>query len=111
MPIAGNCAMASDMYTPEDMTASHAVIVSTLMSAVTLPLICAVMSFVLHHLDADPLIAGVAVAQMSMPVSVNGSMMCLDVDGDVDTMARSIFLTTVLSMVTIPISSVLFMQF
>ena len=47
MPIAGNCAMASDMYTPEDMTASHAVIVSTLMSAVTLPLICAVMSFVL----------------------------------------------------------------
>ncbi|MBP3656988.1 MAG: AEC family transporter [Clostridia bacterium] len=44
MPVAGNCAMASDMYTPEDMTASHAVIVSTLMSAITLPLICAIMA-------------------------------------------------------------------
>lgn len=71
----------------------------------------AAMSLILHQLSADALIAGVAVAQMSMPVSVNGSMMCLDVDGDVDTMARSIFLTTVLSMVTIPICSVLFMQF
>jgi len=71
----------------------------------------AVMSFIMHHLNADPLIAGVAVAQISMPVSVNGSMMCLDVDGDVDTMARSIFLTTVLSMVTIPLCSVWFMQF
>ena len=81
------------------------------LSAFRLLILPAVMSFVLHHLDADPLIAGVAVAQMSMPVSVNGFMMCLDVDGDVDTMARSIFLTTVLSMVTIPISSVLFMQF
>ena len=39
MPVAGNCAMASDMYTPEDMTASHAVIVSTLMSALSLPVI------------------------------------------------------------------------
>ena len=36
MPIASNCAMISDMYTPEDMTASHACIVSTLSSAATL---------------------------------------------------------------------------
>ena len=47
MPIAGNCAMLSDMYTPEDMTASQAVIVSTLMSAATLPVICALISMVL----------------------------------------------------------------
>jgi len=47
MPVAGNCAMLSDMYTPEDMTASHAVILSTLMSAVSLPLICLLMSIVL----------------------------------------------------------------
>ena len=40
MPIAGNCSMASDLYTPDDMTASHAVMLSTLMSAVTLPIIC-----------------------------------------------------------------------
>lgn len=47
MPVAGNCAMASDLYTPEDTTASHAVILSTLMSAVSLPVICALMSVVL----------------------------------------------------------------
>ncbi len=43
MPIAGNCGMASDIYTPEDMTASHAIIVSTLMSALTLPLFSAML--------------------------------------------------------------------
>ena len=47
MPVAGICAMISDLYTPEDMTASHAVILSTLLSAVTLPLICALMLAVL----------------------------------------------------------------
>jgi len=47
MPIAGNCAMISDRYTPEDSTASHAVILSTLLCAVTIPLICALISAVL----------------------------------------------------------------
>ena len=47
MPVAGNCAMLSDMYTPEDMTASQAVIVTTLLSAVTLPMVCALISVVL----------------------------------------------------------------
>lgn len=47
MPIAGNCAMLSDIHTPHDMTASHCVMVSTLMSAVSLPLVCAMISLVL----------------------------------------------------------------
>ena len=47
MPVAGNCAMISDLYTPEDMTASQAVMLTTLLSAVTLPLICAAMLAVL----------------------------------------------------------------
>ena len=46
MPIAGNCSMHSDIYTPEDMTASHATIVSTLLSGVTLPLLVAAMNMV-----------------------------------------------------------------
>ena len=46
MPIAGNCSMLSDIYTPEDMTSSHAVIVTTLFSGVTLPLLVMVMSLV-----------------------------------------------------------------
>ena len=81
------------------------------LSAFRLLILPAIMSLILRQFTTDALIAGVAVAQMSMPVSVNGSMMCLDVDGDVDAMARSIFLTTLLAIVTIPVCSVLFMQF
>lgn len=47
MPIAGNCGMLSDIYTPDDMTASHSVMVSTLMSGVSLPLVCALVSVAL----------------------------------------------------------------
>ena len=47
MPIAGNCAMLSDIHTPHDMTASHCVMVSTLMSAVSLPLMCALIAVLL----------------------------------------------------------------
>ena len=47
MPVAGNCALLSDLYTPEDMTASHGVIISTLMSALTLPLVCIAISLAL----------------------------------------------------------------
>ena len=47
MPIAGNCAMLSDIYTPEDMTASHCVMASTLLSAISLPVICALIAAVL----------------------------------------------------------------
>ena len=47
MPIGGNCAMLSDQYTPDDMTASHCVMVSTLLSAVSLPIVCALISLAL----------------------------------------------------------------
>ncbi|MBR5560003.1 MAG: AEC family transporter [Clostridia bacterium] len=47
MPIAGNCGMLSDRYTPNDMTASHCVMVSTLLSGFSLPVICALIAAVL----------------------------------------------------------------
>jgi len=47
MPVAGNCAMIANIYAPNDMTASHATIVSTLLSGLTLPVICALLSLVL----------------------------------------------------------------
>lgn len=46
MPIASNCGMLCDVYTPQDMTASHAIIVSTLVSAVTLPVIVVLMGVI-----------------------------------------------------------------
>lgn len=69
----------------------------------------AALSGVLHLLGVDPLILGVAVAQMAMPAAVNGSMLCLEFGGDTEAMAQSIFLTTVLSILTIPIAAALFM--
>jgi len=47
MPVAGNCAMIANIYAPSDMTASHATIISTLASALTLPAICALLTVVL----------------------------------------------------------------
>lgn len=47
MPIAGNCGMIADLYAPGDMTASHAIIVSTLLSAATLPVICMLVTSLL----------------------------------------------------------------
>lgn len=47
MPIAGNVAMTSDIYTPNDMTASHCVMISTLVSGISLPLVCALLSALL----------------------------------------------------------------
>ena len=47
LPIASNCGMVSDLYTPGDLTASHGVIISTISCAVTLPLICALAAAML----------------------------------------------------------------
>ena len=47
MPIAGNCSMVANVYAPGDMSSSHATIVSTLSSAVTLPIICALLTALL----------------------------------------------------------------
>ena len=47
MPIAGNCSMIANIYAPGDMSTSHATIVSTLSSALTLPIICALLSIAL----------------------------------------------------------------
>ena len=47
MPIAGNCAMIANIYSPGDMTASHATILSTLLSMLTLPAICTLLTLVL----------------------------------------------------------------
>jgi len=47
MPVAGNCAMIANIYAPSDMTASHATIISTLASGLTLPLICTLLTVVL----------------------------------------------------------------
>lgn len=79
-----------------------------ILSAVRLLAMPAALGVVLHLMGTDPLVLGVAVAQMAMPVAVNGTMLCLEFDGDVDAMAQVTFMTTVLSIVTIPLAVSLF---
>ncbi|MBQ9330769.1 MAG: AEC family transporter [Oscillibacter sp.] len=58
---------------------------------------------VLRPLGAAPVMLGVAVMEMGMPTAVNGSMISIEHGGDTESMSRIIFVTTLASLVTIPI--------
>ena len=51
----------------------------------------------------DPYILAIVVILSAMPAASSGTMMCLAYGGDVRVMARGTFLTTVLSLVTLPL--------
>ena len=53
------------------------------------------------------MVAGVAVVLMAMPTAVNGTMLSLEYGGDTDCMAQITFLTTLASIITIPVVSAL----
>lgn len=66
-----------------------------------------VIFLLLRPLHLNELVLGVAVLETGMPVAVTGTMLSMEYGGDTDCMARMIFLTTVLSMVTIPLVAML----
>lgn len=72
-------------------------------SALRLLALPAVLVFLLRLMGTENLLLNVAVVQMAMPVGVNGTMLSLQFGGDAETMAQVTFLTTVLSIVTIPV--------
>ena len=45
----------------------------------------------------------IAVVQMGLPVAANGVLLAMQYGGDTDSMAQGTFLTTVVSLVTIPL--------
>lgn len=51
----------------------------------------------------DPLLLGVIVIVSGMPVATNGTMLCYQYGGDSKTMAQGTFVTTILSMASIPV--------
>lgn len=79
------------------------------LSLVRLVVMPGALALLLRPLGVDPLLLSVAVVEIGMPVAVNGSMMCLEFGGDADVMARGIFLSTVLCIVTIPLVTALFL--
>ena len=50
----------------------------------------------------DPFILAVVVVLSAMPAASSGTMMCLAYGGDTRAMARGTFLTTILSLATLP---------
>lgn len=80
-----------------------------ILTAVRLLALPAVLCFLLRWMGTDPLILGVAVTQMAMPAAVNGSILCMEYGGDAECMAQITFVSTLASIVTIPIlAAVLF---
>ena len=53
--------------------------------------------------------SGIAVIEMGMPVAANGSMLSIEHGGDTETVAQITFLTTLLSIVTIPLIAAVFL--
>lgn len=78
-----------------------------LLSVLRLLVMPVLLSLILGRMDFGYMAAGVAVSQMAMPVAVNGSMLCMEYGGDAESMARITFLTTLASIVTIPLMAAL----
>jgi len=66
-----------------------------------------VLLMLLRPLELGAMVYGVAVIEMAMPVAINGVMLSMEYDGDSGCMAQAIFLTTMLSIVTIPLVAML----
>ena len=62
---------------------------------------------VLRPMGIDPLVMGIAVTQMAMPTAVNGTLLCMACGGDSEAMAQITFMTTLGSIVTIPLVAAL----
>ena len=58
---------------------------------------------VFHFFISDPLLLGVVVVISGMPVATNGTILCYQYGGSTRTMAQGTFMTTVLSLASIPV--------
>jgi len=69
----------------------------------------AILWAVLSWLGVDALVRGVAITLMAMPIAINGTMLSMEYGGDTECMAQATFLTTLVSIITIPVVAVLFL--
>ncbi len=75
-----------------------------ILTAVRLLVLPAVLWAVLGWIKVEPpVVAGVSVILMAMPAAVNGTMLSMEYNGDTDCMAQGTFLTTLVSIITIPV--------
>lgn len=77
---------------------------SSLMRLLVIPV---AVYLVFRSFISDQMLLGVLTISSGMPVATMGTMLCLVNGGDVGTMMRGTFITTVLSIVTIPVLAIL----
>lgn len=58
---------------------------------------------IFHFFVTDPLMLGTIVVISGMPVATNGTMLCYEYGGNSHTMAQGTFMSTVLSLISIPL--------
>lgn len=80
--------------------------VLTVLRLIVMPVI---LFYCLKPMGLIPEILGIAVTQMAMPVAVNGTLLSIEYGGDTEAMAQVTFLSTVASMVTIPLIATIFL--
>ena len=79
-----------------------------ILTALRLLILPAVLWLVLKWTGiGTPLVNDVAVILMATPAALNGSMLAMEYGGDTECMAQSIFLTTLMSILTIPVLAAL----
>lgn len=74
--------------------------VTSVMRLIVVPLLVYV---VLGLFIDDPYILAICVLETAMPAASSGVMFCLAYGGDTQTMARGTFITTILSIITLPV--------
>lgn len=74
-----------------------------LLSAIRLLALPTALCLILRAMGIQSMVLGIAVTQMAMPVAVNGTMLSMEYGGDTQAMAQITFLTTLASIVTIPL--------
>jgi len=77
------------------------------LSAFRLVIMPAQLLMFLRPLGLDPVVLSVGVIIMATPAAVNGFMISMEYGGDSECMAQSIFLSTLFSVVTIPLVATL----
>lgn len=64
---------------------------------------------ILNMFISDPLILGITLIMISMPVANSAVLFATEYDGDISLAAKTVFMTTLLSVVTIPLIVALFL--
>lgn len=78
-----------------------------LLSALRLLALPVALWAILRVMGTEELVLGIAVIQIAMPVAVNGTLLSMEYGGDTPCMAQITFLTTLASILTIPIMAAL----